>query len=353
MMPRNHFFNNTAILSIGEVSDFDSFRKLDKEKHYMKKIGFCYKAIDYDYVLKKKALDLELENVIIVPFFPFKYWDKNIENKKYSGAYGNISFRDKFLDFCDMVEENIDEMLSGKKYFYINNLKKCAYYRDKKTMMKKLDKGGVNVPSKLETKSSKKLNEAVLKGGKFFIKPRCGSMGKGITYLEKDNWQTNFKIRKNKIKNRYSDYGWEFRDVTNNSSFLEDLIKKDFLIEEAVETLCIGKHKVDFRVYVFRGKVVYIYPRINTSDSITTNISQGGKGRPGIMKKVPERVVRKIETQAAKAAKVLGLGFVGVDVVVDKAMKKAYIVDVNMFPGLPRRRTYNLARTIINDLAGR
>ena len=89
---------------------------------------------------------------------------------------------------------------------------------------------------------------------------------------------------------------------------------------------------------------------MNTSDSITTNISQGGKGRPGIMKKVPESVVRKIERQATKAAKALDLGFIGVDVVVEEDMKKAYIIDVNMFPGFPRRRTYNLARVIIDDL---
>ncbi|MFC1570665.1 RimK family alpha-L-glutamate ligase [Candidatus Omnitrophota bacterium] len=340
----------TAILSIGEICDFDSFLKLHKEKRYIKKSGFEYKTVTYDHILKEKDLDIEADNVIIVPFFPFKYWNKNIENKNYPGLYGNISFRDKFLTFCKMVEGKIDKQLSGKKYSYLNDLKKCAYYRDKKTMLRKLEAGGVNVPRRIDTKSPERIIKEVENGGKFFVKPRCGSMGKGITYLEKDNWQTNFKFWKKRIRNRYSDYGWKFRKVTNNSSFLNDLVKKDFVIEEAIDALRVGKHKVDFRVYVFSGKVPYIYPRVNVSESITTNISQGGKGRPSLMNKLPEAVVGKIIREARKVAKVLDLGFIGVDVIIDRGMKKAYIVDVNMFPGFPKRRTFKIARNLIDVL---
>ena len=124
------------------------------------------------------------------------------------------------------------------------------------------------------------------------------------------------------------------------------------MIEEAIEPFRANGYKVDFRVYVFRDKVLYIYPRRNAPGCVTTNISQGGKGRPGIMKKVPVSVVRKIERQALKAVKVLGLGFAGVDIIVDRDMKKAYVVDINMFPGFPKRRTFNLARKIIDAIAG-
>jgi len=340
----------TAILSIGEIRDFDSFCKLHKEKRYIKESGFEYKAVTYDHILKEKDLDIEADNVIIVPFFPFKYWDKKIENKKYRGLYGNISFRDKFLVFCKMIESKIDKKLSGKKYSYLNDLKKCAYYRDKKTMLRKLESGGVNVPRRIDTKSPERIIKEVEKGGKFFVKPRCGSMGKGITYLEEGNWQTNFKFWKKRIRNRYSDYGWKFRKVTNNPYFLRELAKKDFVIEEAIDALRVGKHKVDFRVYVFGGKVSYIYPRMNVSESITTNISQGGKGRPSLTNKLPKSVVSKMVKEACKVAKVLDLSFIGVDVIIDRGMKKAYIVDVNMFPGFPKRRTFKLARKLVDVL---
>ncbi|MDP8298536.1 MAG: hypothetical protein P9L88_01330 [Candidatus Tantalella remota] len=345
--------SSLTILAIGDIADFDSFCKLDKEKRYINKCGIEYKAIDYDHILKKGELDILTKNTVIFPFFPFKYWDKNIEHKKYRGLYGNISFSKKFLTFCKLVDRNIDMMFAGKKYIFMNDLQKCALYRDKKTVMTLLKKKGVKVPATFYTKSAKRIKDLLFRGKKIFIKPRCGSMGKGITYLEEGSWKTNFKVRKNKISNRHSDYGWKFRNVTGNSSFLRDLLRRDLQIEEAVDTLVIGDHKVDFRVYVFSGKALYVYPRLNSRDSVTTNISQGGKGRPGILKKIPKKVVAMIEKESVKAAKALGLGLAGVDVVVDQDMKNAYIVDINMFPGLPKRRTINLARVMVDEIASK
>jgi glutathione synthase/RimK-type ligase-like ATP-grasp enzyme len=194
--------------------------------------------------------------------------------------------------------------------------------------------------------------ERFLKGKrKLFIKPRCGSMGKGMTYLEKNKWQTNFDIRGSRIVSMRSDYGWEFRDVTGNSSFLKKLLEKDVIVEEAIDPFKIKGNMVDFRIYGFLNKILYIYPRKNKTDSITTNISQGGKGAPGIRSFLSKNTVKKIEEQTLSAMKALGLNFVGLDIMLNKNKSAAYVLDVNMFPGFPKMRTYNLARSLISELS--
>ena len=48
--------------------------------------------------------------------------------------------------------------------------------------------------------------------------------------------------------------------------------------------------------------------------------------------------------------KVLGLGFAGMDIVIDNTLSNIYIVDVNMFPGFPKRKTFNLAWDVIRQI---
>jgi len=340
----------TALLAIGDISDYDSFLKLDKNRKYIRKLGLEYLSVSYDQILKGKALDIGSDAVIIFPFFPFKYWNRNIERRGYKGLYGNISFREKFAGFCREVERKISGLTRGRSCFYINDMKKCAYYRDKRTVMSRLKRSGVSVPDNTRTSDPGKILRMIEKGGKFFIKPRCGSMGKGITYMEKDNWRTNFRFRAGKLGNIYSDYGWKFRDVTGKRAFVDGIAEGDFVIEQAVDPFLRGRNKVDFRVYVFNGEVLFIYPRMNSFDNVTTNISQGGRGCPGFVEKIPAGALRKIKGQALKAAKSLGLGFCGIDVLMDSDMRRAYVIDVNMFPGFPKRRTFNLARSIVDRL---
>ena len=94
-------------------------------------------------------------------------------------------------------------------------------------------------------------------------------MGKGITYLGENRWSTNFIFRKRKILSRKSDYGWRFRNITNNKVFLKNLLKEDVTIEEAISPLLIKTRKFDLRMYVCFDKVLYTYPRSNKTDSVT------------------------------------------------------------------------------------
>ena len=176
-------------------------------------------------------------------------------------------------------------------------------------------------------------------------------MGKGITYLSSLSWQTNFNFKDSKIISRRSDYGWEFRDITRHHAFLNKLIKKDILIEEAIDCLILNKKRIDLRIYTFLNKAIYIYPKANFPEKITTNISQGAKGAPRILKLTPRQLIAKAKRLAIDTADVLNLGLAGIDVLLDRNCKDVYIVDVNAFPGFPKRKTFNLSKTIIKELA--
>ena len=110
--------------------------------------------------------------------------------------------------------------------------------------------------------------------------------------------------------------------------------------------------KVDMRIYTFFGKILYIYPRKNKRDKITTNISQGAKGDPSLLKSFPGRLVRKAKRIAVNVPKVLGLNFVGMDIMMDQNLKDVYVIDVNLFPGFPKRKTLPLAQYMVKELAG-
>ena len=97
-------------------------------------------------------------------------------------------------------------------------------------------------------------------------------------------------------------------------------------------------------------KVLYVYPRRNKPDRITTNISQGARGDPGLLKKIPQNLIVKAKKTALKATKALGLKFAGVDICLDKNLRDVYIIDVNLFSGFPKSRTFNLARSMIEEL---
>ncbi len=123
------------------------------------------------------------------------------------------------------------------------------------------------------------------------------------------------------------------------------------IIEEAVSRWLIRGRHFDIRCLVFFGRVLYVYPRSNTADKVTTNVSQGARNeKMRFLDDVPDFLAKKIEPTAVKAARILSLNFAGVDLMLDPARKEVVVIELNAFPGFPKVRTFNLARHVINEI---
>ncbi|GAH47939.1 unnamed protein product, partial [marine sediment metagenome] len=108
----------------------------------------------------------------------------------------------------------------------------------------------------------------------------------------------------------------------------------------------------DLRLYVFYDRVLYVYPRVNEKDAVTTNISQGGRaGSSSLLKKLPKNVIDRAVRSAVKTIKIVGVNFAGVDVMISRDLK-VYVVELNAFPGFPKVGRFNLSKRIIQQMGG-
>jgi len=339
-----------TILSFGDKLDYDEYQKFNEEKASFIKRGFDYATVNYKNVLRGKIPKVKTKKLIIFLFFPFDHWNKKIEHKHYRGIYGNRTFYKKYMHFWSAIDETIKKVFPDKEILIINNPLSAGQCRDKLLTKHKLCKAGISNPRPYHITRIGDIYNLLAKGNSLFLKVRYGSMGKGITYLSSLIWETNFDFNNGTIISRRSDYGWEFKNITGNNAFLGHLIKKDILVEKAIESLILKRKRVDLRIYTFGKKAIYVYPRTNYPEKVTTNISQGAKGEPHILKSIPKHLVTKAKRAAVKAARALNLDLAGIDVVLDRNHKDIYIIDVNAFPGFPRRRTFLLSKTIVKEL---
>lgn len=343
----------TTILVLGDRSDYDAYLKFKNELGKFQTPAFNYAMTTYERLESGRLPKIKSDSVIVFPFFPFHYWDKNIETHRYRGVYGNEEFYNKFRVFWSRIYEKLNHFYGPERLSYINHPTRIASARDKVLSKTAMRDEGVNVTHEVFARNNREILKLINDEGKrLFIKVRYGSMGKGIAYLERGRWMTNFRYRSGRIVSLHSDHGWSFIDVTDNKEFLKKLLSKDIIIEEAVDPHRVDGLIYDLRFYVCCGQVIYIYPRTNAAESITTNISQGGIGKNSrFLRRLPKRIIKEAERSAIKAAGAVGLKFAGVDIMPDARLKNAYVIEINAFPGFPKAKKFNLSKRILKRIA--
>jgi len=179
-----------ALLVLGDKKDFDTYQKFISQKRFFSRSAIAVKNIDYFSLLDNKFPFIATDNIIIFPCFPFEYWDKYIEPKDYKGVYGNKEFYIKFKMFWKTIDRVIQKAYGNKRISYINHPEHLAKDRDKELTKELVSRAGVLVPKSFSVRKMDDIFSLLEKGFKLFIKVRYGSMGKGITYLEKGRWLT-------------------------------------------------------------------------------------------------------------------------------------------------------------------
>ena len=345
---------NTTVLVLGDESDWESFNRFREQlqKHRSKKLKWV--TASYALLEKNELPLIDSDTLIIYLFFPFTYWDKYIEKEGYKGIYGNVEFYNKFRSFWSEIHRTLKKVYRGKKIWFINHPLKIAIDRDKEFTKTILSENGINTPISYYTREYNDILKLVdQENKKLFLKVRYGSMGKGMTYLEKRNWKTNFRFKDGKIINQRSDYGWTFVDITDNVEFLKELLTKDIVIEEAIDSYKLDDIIFDLRFYMFYDEVLYIFPRTNKKSAITANISQGGHGRSTqFLKRFPKNVIDKAVKAGIRTMKAMDGNFAGVDVMISKDLR-VYVIELNTFPGFTKVRRFNLSKRIIQRIEDR
>jgi len=336
-----------TILVIGDDIDWESFLKFKKKKNFFNNKKINFKTIDFSSILKGKLPSIRSSNILIMLFFPLDYWNNKIEKNFVKGhIYGDKKCADMFYTYLNKIKEIIDKKY--KKITYVNSFEAVNVDRNKE-LTKKTIKKVVPVPKSHPAKKYKDIIKLLDKGKELYLKVNFGAMGKGITKLEKGKWLTNFIYRKGSIISRKGDYGWRFKDITNNKDFLKKLLKKDLVIEETINPYAINNKKFDIRYYIIYGKVRHKIIRSTSVKNVVTNITQGGsKEKKSFLKKIPKKYLKKAEKNAVKAAKALNLNFAGIDVMLSKK-GTPYVIEAQSFPGFPASR-YNLSKKLASEI---
>ncbi|MCK5655553.1 MAG: hypothetical protein KAI03_04590 [Candidatus Aureabacteria bacterium] len=319
-----------------------SFNAFVKHVRKSKSRNLEFQIISYNDVLAKKLPAFSSRILSVILFFPFEYWNKNIEvYNRDSRIYGDRKFGEEYKKFFKRAERLIEKKYHDKKIKYVNPLKSSLLERDKKEAKILFKKNNIPTARSFHIKTPDDVKQLVKKGLSLYIKPRFGSMGKGITYVNENLISTNFLFRKGKIVSRKYDCNWPFTKISEKSRnrFLKILISKDFIFEEAIEPPVYKGRRFDFRVYCVYGGVPYYYAKSMPAFSPVTNWAQGGR----IEKKayfstyVSESEIKKARFLARKVTRTFNLNYAGVDIIFSKRFKKPYVLEVHSFPGFEKR----------------
>lgn len=344
-----------TVLAIGDSSPDGilasaSFDKFVGHKKTFSKRSIDLKVVDYYALLGDNLPRIDTEAITVMLFFPYSYWNENIEVYTYDDRiYGDETFGKKFNELFNTVDSKLQRAYKGKKLSFVNPPQSIQIDRDKKKTKSLFKRQAIPTPPLHKIETEEDIIDLLEKGHRLYAKPRFGAMGKGITYLTKGRWRTNYLYKRGKIVSRNFDYGWGFVDVTGKLDFLKELIKRDMVFEQAIDLPTIEGRKFDMRIYVIYGKVPYLYARTVSVEKIVTNWSQGGRIEKGsFLRKIPKEKLNMAKSYAIKGAQAIGINYAGMDLIFSGDFCQVYVLEGHSFPSYERR--FGLTKYLIEYL---
>lgn len=328
-----------------------SFVKFVKYARKLKESrAFELKVINYAQLLSGSAPAIEAAEILVVFFFPYKYWNSNIEIYPDARIYGDKKFGREFKIFFRKVQRTIGRYYGPSRIKYLNSPKAICLDRDKRASKDLLQRRKISAPRLLRAYSFDDIQKLINKGLSLYIKPGFGALGKGITYVDRQGVISNFLFHKSKIVSRIHKSKWKFAGIKEKERFLSKLLKKGFICEEAIESAVFRGRRFDFRIYVIFGNVVYLYAKSSPAEFYVTNWSQGGRidKKKKILNALPEGKIDFLKKLAKRAARALGLNFTGIDIIFSKDLKSAYVLEGNAFPGY--EKGFDLMKCLLDFL---
>lgn len=199
-------------------------------------------------------------------------------------------FGPSYAKYGQLILEHLNN-----KVYVPNTPSSYSICNDKFRTLMHLQRAGISVPhsrTSINLNISKKLCEKV---GKPIIIKKTGLGGKGVVYA---------------------------KDIASANSVIDalEIPAGDYLVIEEF----IKANNEDIRFFVVGDKVVASMKRTAQNGDVRSNLHAGGKGEIYVGKPIYEEI-------AVRAAKAVGAGIAGVDIMLHK--NKPYVLEVNMNPG--------------------
>jgi hypothetical protein len=306
--------------------------------------------VDYDDLDAIPRLTLRPE-VLVMLFFPHRFWDANCETPGDTGLYGtSMRSYNLFRDFCLDVEARLERLLAGRRIAYLVPPGRAFADRDKVETVRTLSAAGVATPLQYETRDAGELLDRIEPGRGIFVKCRYGAEGKGISYLSRAGWWTNYRVDGGRLGNYGIHDRWQFTEITGRKDLLSELLANEVIVEREIVTPEIGRGtKFDVRVYVSAGAAPHMFLRINRRDGLVTNFSQGGTTEHRYDEIMPEAAIDEVRRTGLAASRALECPFIGVDVMFEQD-GSLVVVETQVFTDFPDIRYFSLPAFVIRQI---
>jgi hypothetical protein len=342
---------NTIIL-VGDYTGSTSYKtKLAKEITRLNSPDLAVVNISYDDLMKGRVPNINNDTknrIRVMLFYPTEFRNTHFSRLlEQDGLYGGPLFGKAINSYYDLVESVIRGYF-GEAVDFINSVRGLKTTRNKFAFHEEL-KGKVPVTERLYPLNPKDVIDIVKSGDPVFIKVRFGGSGRAITYLSQDEWSTNFIWDGKTIRNR--GFGnkdrWPFETIPKDQHlpFLQALMShSDHLVfEKDLRPPLLRGEKFDFRVYVIEDTVPCISLRANEPTKIVTNWDQGGSIKTLDMADgIPTDSIEKIQEHSLRTAEILGLGWVGLDLMCKSDVETLVVVEGQTDCGIPTKERFDI-----------